>query len=64
MAFATLVDRAEGICKGREYLFVYENILDATRILVWTELLLLMSSHIGRVKENVKECRARWFYKL
>jgi len=43
----------ENIC------FVYENILDATLILVWTELPFLMSNHIGRVKENVKGSRAR-----
>jgi hypothetical protein len=64
VAFVTIVDRAEGICKEREYLFVYENVLDATRILVGPELLFLMSSHIGRIKENVMECRATWFFKL
>jgi len=50
--------KKENIC------FVCENILDATRILVWTELPFFMSSNNGRVKENVKECRARWFCKL
>lgn len=54
MAFATFVHRTEGICKEREYFCVdYENILDGTRILVWTELPFLMSSHFGRVKQRV-----------
>jgi hypothetical protein len=43
--------RAQGFCKTREYFCVVdENILDATRILVRTELPSLMSSHIVRVK--------------
>jgi hypothetical protein len=49
----------KGSAKKENIYFVYENILDFTRILVWTELPLLMSRHIGRLKENVKECSAR-----